>query len=117
MLNSGQEAAPTRRRRAVVTGKGGRAELIGWEPGPPGCSPGILHGREHGPLFLTDLAPAPARHPPRRPRPRQHWSTHGSLSPRSGRVGAFQQLKAGLIDDEESPGIPRVLPGFRVRRV
>ena len=28
------------RRRAVVTGKGGRAELIGWRPGPPGCCPG-----------------------------------------------------------------------------
>jgi hypothetical protein len=51
------------RRRAVVIGKGGRAELIGWETRTARLLPRHLAGREQGPLFLTDLAPAPARQP------------------------------------------------------
>ena len=51
------------RRRAVVIGKGGRAELIGWESRTARLLPRHLAGREQGPLFLTDLAPAPARQP------------------------------------------------------
>jgi len=51
------------RRRAVVTGKGGRPELIGWETRTARLLPRHLAGREHGPLFLTDLAPASARQP------------------------------------------------------
>ena len=46
------------RRRAVVIGKGGRAELIGWETRTARLLPRHLAGREQGPLFLTDLAPA-----------------------------------------------------------
>jgi integrase/recombinase XerC/integrase/recombinase XerD len=53
------------RRRAVVTGKGGRAELIGWETRTARLLPRHLAGRKQGPLFLTDLAPAPARLPAR----------------------------------------------------
>jgi integrase/recombinase XerC/integrase/recombinase XerD len=51
------------RRRAVVTGKGGRAELIGWETKTARLLPRLLHGRRAGPLFLAEIAPAPARQP------------------------------------------------------
>jgi integrase len=50
-------------RRAVVIGKGGRAELIGWETKTARLLPRHLHRRRQGPLFLTDIAPAPARQP------------------------------------------------------
>ena len=58
------------RRRAVVIGKGGRAELIGWETRTARLLPRHLAGREQGPLFLTDLAVASARQPAAA-RPRQ----------------------------------------------
>lgn len=51
------------RRRAVVIGKGGRAELIGWETKTARLLPRHLGGRRAGPLFLADIAPAPARQP------------------------------------------------------
>jgi len=51
------------RRRAVVIGKGGRAELIGWETKTARLLPRHLHRRRQGPLFLTDIAPARARQP------------------------------------------------------
>ncbi len=51
------------RRRAVVVGKGGRAELIGWETKTARLLPRHLAGRRDGPLFLADIAPAPARQP------------------------------------------------------
>ena len=50
-------------RRAVVIGKGGRAELIGWETKTARLLPRLLHQRREGPLFLADIAPAPARQP------------------------------------------------------
>ena len=50
-------------RRAVVVGKGGRAEVIGWETKTARLLPRHLHRRRAGPLFLTDIAPAPARQP------------------------------------------------------
>jgi integrase len=48
-------------RCAVVVGKGGRAEVIGWETKTARLLPRHLHRRRAGPLFLTDIAPAPAR--------------------------------------------------------
>lgn len=51
------------RRRAVVIGKGGRAELVGWETKTARLLPRLLHGRKSGPVFLADIAPAPARQP------------------------------------------------------
>jgi len=51
------------RRRAVVVGKGGRAEVIGWETKTARLLPRHLHRRRDGPVFLTDIAPAPARQP------------------------------------------------------
>jgi integrase len=51
------------RRRAVVIGKGGRAELVGWETKTARLLPRHLQGRTSGPLFLADIAPAPARQP------------------------------------------------------
>jgi integrase len=52
-----------RRRRAVVIGKGGRAELIGWETKTARLLPRLLYRRREGPLFLTEIAPAPTRQP------------------------------------------------------
>jgi site-specific recombinase XerD len=51
------------RRRAVVIGKGGRAELVGWETKTARLLPRHLKHRTSGPLFLADIAPAPARQP------------------------------------------------------
>jgi len=76
------------RRRAVVTGKGGRAELIGWETKTARLLPRYLAGREHGPLFLTDLAPAPARQPAR-----------ADLDPASGHARLSYRRAAQLFRD------------------
>jgi integrase len=38
-------------RRAVVIGKGGRAELIGWETKTARLLPRLLHQRRNGPTF------------------------------------------------------------------
>jgi len=51
------------RRRAVVLGKGGRAEQVGWETKTARLLPRLLHNRRSGPLFLANIAPAPARQP------------------------------------------------------
>ncbi|MGH9022009.1 MAG: tyrosine-type recombinase/integrase [Acidimicrobiia bacterium] len=51
------------RRRAVVIGKGGRAELIGWETKTARLLPRLLRGRKSGPVFLADIRPAPGRQP------------------------------------------------------
>ena len=50
-------------RRATVVGKGGDAELIGWETATARLLPRYLAKRTSGPLFLSALAPAPARQP------------------------------------------------------
>ena len=51
------------RRRAVVIGKGGQAEPIGWETKTARLVPRLLHQRRTGPMFLADIAPAPGRQP------------------------------------------------------
>jgi integrase len=48
-------------RRAVVIGKGGQAEFIGWETKTARLLPRLLRGRKRGPVFLADIAPAPGR--------------------------------------------------------
>ena len=53
------------RRRAVVLGKGARAEQVGWETKTARLLPRLLHNRRGGPLFLANIAPAPARQPAR----------------------------------------------------
>jgi integrase len=50
-------------RRAVVIGKGGRAELIGWETKTARLLPRLLRQLREGPLFLAGIAPAPGRQP------------------------------------------------------
>jgi site-specific recombinase XerD len=50
-------------KRAVVIGKGGNAEPIGWETATARLLPRYLAGRRYGPLFLATIAPAPARQP------------------------------------------------------
>lgn len=76
------------RRRAVVIGKGGRAELIGWETRTARLLPRHLAGREQGPLFLTDLAPAPARQP-----------AAADLDPASGHARLSYRRAAQLFRD------------------
>jgi len=43
-------------------GKGGRAQQVGWETKTARLLPRLLHNRS-GPLFLANIAPAPARQP------------------------------------------------------
>ncbi len=50
-------------KRAMVIGKGGNAEPIGWETGTARVLPRYLAGRKDGPLFLSSLAPVPSRQP------------------------------------------------------
>ncbi len=50
-------------KRAMVIGKGGNAEPIGWETGTARLLPRYLAGRNDGPLFISSLAPAPSRQP------------------------------------------------------
>ena len=76
------------RRRAVVIGKGGRAELVGWETRTARLLPRHLTGREQGPLFLTDLAPAPARQP-----------AAADLDPASGHARLSYRRAAQLFRD------------------
>jgi hypothetical protein len=41
---------------------GGNAERVGWETATARLLPRYLAGRGAGPLFLSSIAPAPARH-------------------------------------------------------
>ena len=50
-------------KRALVIGKGGNAERVGWETATARLLPRYLAGRRAGPLFLSSIAPAPARQP------------------------------------------------------
>ncbi len=50
-------------KQAVVIGKGGDAERIFWTSVTARLLPRLIAGRTRGPLFLADLAPAPARQP------------------------------------------------------
>jgi len=50
-------------KRALVIGKGGNAERVGWETATARLLPRYLAGRGAGPLFLSSIAPAPARQP------------------------------------------------------
>jgi hypothetical protein len=51
-------------RRAVVVGKGGRAEVIGWGPRPPGCCPDTCTaGGTAQCSSPTSLPPPPANQP------------------------------------------------------
>ena len=68
-------------RRAVVTRKGGRAELIGWETRTARLLPRYLAGREHGPLFLTDLGPPRPANPPADLDPASTGVRTGPLAP------------------------------------
>ena len=54
-------------KRAMVIGKGGNAEPIGWETATARLLPRYLAGRSDGPLFLSSLAPVPSRPVNRRP--------------------------------------------------
>ncbi len=50
-------------KRAMVIGKGGNAEPIGWETATARLLPRYLAGRADGPLFISSLAPVPSRQP------------------------------------------------------
>lgn len=74
------------RRRAVVIGKGGRSEVIGWETKTARLLPRLLGGRRQGPLFLADITPAPARQP-----------ALADLDPASGRARLSYRRAAELF--------------------
>ncbi len=50
-------------RRGMVIGKGGSAEEIAWQTTTARLLPRLIGSRRRGPLFLADIAPAPARQP------------------------------------------------------
>jgi site-specific recombinase XerD len=87
------------RRRAVVIGKDTRAELIGWETTTARLLPRLLQRRRHGPVFLTAIAPAPAR--PHRPRSR-HRSGPAVLP--AGRRGIQRRIQR--LDPAPATALP-----------
>lgn len=72
----------------MIIGKGGRAELIGWETKTARLLPRYLQRRHHGPLFLTDIAPAPGRQP-----------ALADLDPHSGRARLSYRRAAQLFSE------------------
>ena len=50
-------------RQAQITGKGGSAERIFWDSEAARLLARLIAGRRSGPVFLSDLAPSPARQP------------------------------------------------------
>lgn len=51
-------------RRARVTSKGGDTEYVYWASGTAHLLPRLIRGRTHGPVFLSQRRPGPARRPP-----------------------------------------------------
>jgi hypothetical protein len=90
-LTEAREASGDGARLWLGVSKGGRAELIGWETRTARLLPRHLAGREQGPLFLTDLAPAPARQP-----------AAADLDPASGHARLSYRRAAQLFRD--APG-------------
>ncbi len=88
------------RRRAVVIGKGGRAELVGWETKTARLLPRHLQGRTSGPLFTADIAPPPARQPALADLDPQDRARPAVLPPRRG------ALLSGLGRLDASPVAP-----------
>jgi integrase len=76
------------RRRAVVIGKDARAELVGWETTTARLLPRLLRRRRHGPVFLTAIAPAPARQP-----------ALADLDPETGRARLSYRRAAEVFKD------------------
>jgi integrase len=74
-------------KRALVIGKGGNAERVGWETATVRLLPRYLAGRRAGPLFLSSIAPAPARQPARTGRARLCTAERQSSSLRAAAVG------------------------------
>lgn len=74
-------------RRAAVLAKGGNAETVGWETASARLLPRYLRGRTSGPLFLTAIAPAPARQPAR-----------GDADPSTGRARLSYRRAASIFD-------------------
>ncbi len=63
LLNLNVEDLDLANKQAVVIGKGGNAELVFWTSVTARLLPRLIDRRERGPLFLTDIAPAPSRRP------------------------------------------------------
>jgi integrase len=50
-------------RRAPIRSKGGDTEWICWGSGTAHLLPRLIHGRQAGPVFLSERRPGPARRP------------------------------------------------------
>lgn len=91
------------RRRALVIGKDTRAELIGWETTTARLLPRLLQRRRHGPVFLTAIAPAPARQP-----------ALADLDPDTGRARPSYRRAAEVFKDASNGWTPHQLRHSRL---
>ena len=86
LLNLNVEDLDLANKRAIVIGKGGHAEPVFWTSVTARLLPRLIDGRQRGPLFLTDIAPAPARRP-----------AEADLCPETGRARLSYRRAAELF--------------------
>jgi len=86
LLNLNVEDLDLANKQAVVIGKGGNAEPVFWTSVTARLLPRFIGGRRRGPLFLTDIAPAPSRRP-----------AQADLCPETGRARLSYRRAAELF--------------------
>jgi len=90
------------RRRAVVLGKGGRAEQVGWETKTARLLPRLLHNRRSGPLFLA-TSPRPQHSSRPSPTPTPTAAGPGSPTGAPPRCSG-RPVAAGRCTNYATPG-------------
>ncbi|HEV2068820.1 MAG TPA: tyrosine-type recombinase/integrase [Acidimicrobiales bacterium] len=99
-------------KRAMVIGKGGNAEPIGWETATARLLPRYLAGRKDGPLFMSSLAPAPSRQPaaadaePRTGRARLSYRRAAELFCTASGGWTLRQLRHSRLTHLAEAGVP-----------
>ncbi|HEV2070096.1 MAG TPA: tyrosine-type recombinase/integrase [Acidimicrobiales bacterium] len=99
-------------KRAMVIGKGGNAEPIGWETATARLLPRYLAGRNDGPLFLSSLAPVPSRQPaaadtePRTGRARLSYRRAAEVFRTASRGWTLHQLRHSRLTHLAEDGVP-----------
>lgn len=91
-------------RRARITAKGGAIEYVYWASGTAHLLPRLIRGREHGPVFLSERRPGPARRPKAE-----------DLCPHTGRARLGYDRARVLLDRYTSPGQGR--PGWDLHQL